>query len=158
MSTAATAHPTQERLAAVRDQLPESSIAFVTDLIDVRWLTGLQASNALVAVSGEAAWLVTDFRYLSAAGDVLVDGLELAIASDLLAHAAGIATEAGVAQVLLPKDKITLGDDAKLADLLGAGIERVPGPRYVDALRAVKTPAEIEAIAAAQELADAAFR
>ncbi len=158
MSTSTAANPTQERLAALRDQLPSNSIAFVTDLIDVRWLTGLSASNALVAVTASAAWLVTDFRYLTAAGDVLVDGLELVIASDLIGKAAGLAHEAEVGQVLLPKEKVTLAEDAKLADLLGDDIKRVPSPRYIDALRAIKTPAEIEAIAAAQQLADAAFR
>lgn len=157
MSSAATDQLTQERLAALRDLLPEDAIAFVVDLIDVRWLTGLHASNALVAVSADAAWLVTDFRYRTVADSLLVDGLELEIASDLLAHAAGLAKEAGVSKVLLPKEKITLADDAKLADLLGEGIERVPSSRFVDRLRAVKTAAEIDMIAAAQALADEAF-
>ncbi|MDO9356806.1 MAG: Xaa-Pro peptidase family protein [Solirubrobacteraceae bacterium] len=158
MSTSAAAHPTQERLAALRDRLPADGIAFVTDLIDVRWLTGLQSSNALVAVSADAAWLLTDFRYLTAADEAAVDGLEIRIGSDLLGAAAEIAKESGLPKVFLPKEKVTVGEDAKLADLLGDGIERVPSPRYVDALRAVKTEAEVTAIAAAQELADAAFR
>ena len=158
MSSQASSHPTQERLAALRAELPAGAAAFVSDLIDVRWLTGLQASNALVVVTEGSAWLVTDFRYRTAAGDVLVDGLELRIASDLLGEAAEIVLSAGVGQVLLAKERITLAEDAKLADLLGDKAERVPSPRYVDALRAVKTGAEIEAIAAAQQLADAAFR
>ncbi|MDQ8043547.1 MAG: Xaa-Pro peptidase family protein [Solirubrobacteraceae bacterium] len=151
-------HPTADRLAALRAALPDGGgLAFVTDLIDVRWLTGLQSSNALVAVSPDGAWLLTDFRYRTAADEVLVDGLELVIATDLLTRAAELAKETGVGEVLLPKEKITLAEDAKLAGVLGDDIARTPGPRFVDALRAVKTAEEVEKIAAAQALADAAF-
>lgn len=151
-------HPTVDRLAALRAALPDTGgLTLVTDLIDVSWLTGLHASNALVAVSPDAAWLITDFRYRTAADEVLVEGLELVIASDLLTRAAELAQETEVSQVLLPKEKITLAEDAKLAGILGEAIARVPGPRYVDALRAIKTAAEIEKIGAAQALADAAF-
>ncbi len=155
--TATAEHPTVDRLATLRARLPEGAVALIGDLVDVRWLTGLQASNALVAVSAERAWLITDFRYRSAAGELTGDALELVIEADLLKAAAAAAKEIGATSVLLAKDRVTLADDAKLAEHLGDDIARVPGARIVSELRSVKTPQEIEAIAAAQALADEAF-
>ncbi len=156
MSATAT-HPTAERLAAVRSAVPEGALALIGDLYDVRWLTGLQSSNALVAVTADRAWLVTDFRYRSAAEEAVVDGLELVINADLLAQAAEFANEAGVGEVLLAKDRVTLAEDAKLAAALTDGVKRSAVPRLVEPLRQVKSAAEIAAIAAAQALADEAF-
>jgi Xaa-Pro aminopeptidase len=158
MSQSTAANLTAERLTALRAALPPRSMALIGDLVDVRWLTGLQASNALVAVTAEAAWLITDFRYRTAAQDVLVDGLDLEIVPDLLGKSAELAQEAGVAEVLLAKERVTLADDARLAELLGDGIKRVPTTRLVEPLRSIKTAAEIEKIALSQQLADAAFR
>lgn len=155
--TATAEHPTVDRLAALRARLPEGAVALVGDLVDVRWLTGLQASNALVAVSAERAWLITDFRYQSVASELASDALELVIGADLLGRAAGLVHEIEASSVLLAKDRATLADDAKLAELLGDDIPRIPGARLISELRSVKTPQEIEAIAAAQALADEAF-
>lgn len=152
------ATPSAERLAALQSTVDEGALALVGDLVDVRWVTGLKASNALLAVTSDAAWLITDFRYRTAAEDVLIDGLQLEIVPDLVGRAGELANEAGVSKVLLAKDRATLADDAKLAGVLTDGIERVPVARLVEPLRQVKTPAEIAAIAAAQALADEAFR
>lgn len=150
-------HPTEARLAALRAQLADGAVAYIGDLVDVRWLTGLDASNALVAVSAADAWLITDFRYRTVAAEVLAGGLQLEITGDLLARAAELTLEAGATSVLLAAERVTLADDAKLAKALGDRVRRIPGPRLLDALRAVKSAAEIEKIAASQQLADAAF-
>lgn len=157
MSSIAAAHPTSERLAALQAAVPEGALALINDLVDVRWATGLKASNAVVLLGREAAWLITDFRYRTAARDVLVDGLTLEITADLVARAGELAVEAGVTQLLLAKDRVTLLEDAKLAGILGDGIERVAGTRIVEPLRQIKSAAEIAAIGAAQALADEAF-
>jgi Xaa-Pro aminopeptidase len=151
-------HPTIDRLTALRAHLPEGSVALVGDRTDVRWLTGLQSSNALVVVNAVRAWLITDFRYEAAAAQVAGDVLEVVIGADLLGRAAGLVHEVQAETVLLAKDRVTLADDAKLAELLGDDIARVAGGRVVSALRAVKTAAEIAAIASAQALADEAFK
>lgn len=154
------AHPTVDRLTALREQLPEGAVALVGDLIDVRWLTGFESSNALAVVSAHRAWLITDFRYQSVAEEV-VDGdmFEIVIDADLLGVAAAKAIAIDATTVLLARDRVTLAEDAKLAAALGeTGITRTPGGRLIDGLRQVKTADEIAAIAAAQQLADEAFR
>lgn len=149
---------TAARLAALRTQLPAGGAALVTDLFDVQWLTGLEASNAAVLAGADAAWLLTDFRYRTAAAPLTGDGLTLEIASNLLQRAAELAVEAGATRLVVERDRTTLADDELLATALRDRAERVAGPRLLEAARAVKTPQEIERIAAAQELADAAFR
>ncbi|MBO9534185.1 MAG: aminopeptidase P family protein [Solirubrobacteraceae bacterium] len=157
--TATAEHPTVERLSALQALLPEGALALITDLVDVRWLTGLQSSNAAVVVGADDASIITDFRYQSVAAPIAAAaGIELIIDADLVKRAAEIAVHVGAASLLVAKDKTTLADDVKLTEGLGDGIARVAGPRLVSKLRAVKTPDEIERIAAAQALADDAFR
>jgi Xaa-Pro aminopeptidase len=153
-------HPTVDRLRALGAQLPSGALALVGDPHDIRWLTGLQSSNAMVVVGADDASIITDFRYRSAAEPIAeAAGIELVIDADLITRAAEIAKHVGAAAVLVASDRTTLADDAKLsAALADTGIERVSGPRLVSAMRAVKSPTEIQAIAAAQALADEAFR
>ncbi len=126
----------------------------------MRWLTGFESSNALAVVSAHRAWLITDFRYQSVAEEVVdSDMFEIVIDADLLGVAASKAIAIDATTVLLARDRVTLADDAKLATALSeTGITRTPGGRLIDGLRQVKTAAEIEAVAAAQQLADEAFR
>lgn len=157
--TDAASPQTVDRLRALRERIPTGAAALIGDLVDVRWLTGLEASNAAVLVTAEQAWLLTDFRYRSAAAPLTEpgSGLKLEIATAVVERGGELAREAGVQSVLVARDRTTLADDATLTAALGEGIERVAGARVLADLRAVKSPAEIEAIAAAQALADEAF-
>jgi len=147
------------RLSALRATLPApGDLALIGDLIDVRWLTGLQASNAVVLVSSEGAWLITDFRYRTLAESVTGSDLALRIGTDLLAATAEIAKETGAKRLLLSRDHTTLAQELRLAELLGEDVERANGAGLIGPLRAVKDEQEIAKIAAAQELADDAFR
>lgn len=151
---------TARRLAALRAGLGPDCAALLVDLIDVQWLTGLESSNAAALISADRAVLLTDFRYRSAASEMTGAGagIELVIAADLVRDAAGLAAEWGVAKLLTERDRITLAQDALLADVLGERVQRIASGRLAEPARAVKTPEEIERIAAAQQLADDAFR
>lgn len=66
------------RLARVRETISRNGWGglLVTDLVDVRWVTGFASSNAAVIVTPTSAVVVTDFRYESAASS-LGAGLEV---------------------------------------------------------------------------------
>lgn len=153
-------HPLAARLSQLRERLPAGSAALIGDLIDVRWLTGLEASNAAALVTADAAWLLTDFRYRTAAGELTGDGtgLTLEIVTAVIQRGAELAREAGAERLLVAREKTTLADDATIAEALGGAVERVAGARLIAELRAVKSSDELERIAAAQALADAAFQ
>jgi Xaa-Pro aminopeptidase len=143
MSAAATARI--ERLAA---QLDERLL--VTNLVNVRYLTGFDATNAalLVEPSGGAT-LYTDFRYIEAAD--AVEGVEAeqtkrALLADLARRLEGVvAFEADV----LPY--------AQVETLRAGGLELVPSSGVVEALRAVKDAGEIEKTGRAARAAERAF-
>ena len=131
----------------------------VTAPTNVRYLTGLSSSNAAVLVTpGGEATLYTDFRYVEKARSVV--GVEFVeTARDLV----------GALSSLLAGQRIAFEAPhvayAKYARLAGGGVELVPigsvasdvasGP--VETLRAVKEPAEIEALRRAGALSDEVF-
>ena len=57
------------RVAGVRAALEGAGVdaLLITDLTNVRYLTGYAGSNGLVAVTPEGATFMTDFRYVTAA-------------------------------------------------------------------------------------------
>jgi len=147
------------RLEAVRAQVAERELdaLLVSNLVNVRWLTGFTGSNAAAVVGGATPRFVTDFRYLTQAAAQLDPIWEREIETDLLKRVV-----AG-----LPDGPLRLGfDDAHLTVRQHAQLEKLAAERdvelvaaggIVEALRAVKDAAEIEKIRAAARLADEAF-
>ena len=71
-----------ERLAALLAE-GELDRMLVTDLVNVRWLTGFTGSNGLALIGpGDQRLFLTDFRYLTQSGEQLDDGWRREIASD----------------------------------------------------------------------------
>ena len=72
----ATTHATTSRAERVADVLRERDLhaLLVTDLVNVRWLTGFTGSNgaAVVGADGTRRFL-TDFRYLTQSAEQLDD-------------------------------------------------------------------------------------
>jgi Xaa-Pro aminopeptidase len=145
--------------AAERLAEREADLLLVTDLVNVRYLTGFSGSNGAALVGPDQRTFITDFRYLTQATDEVFEEFHTEIASsDLLA---------GVAAALPDRRPLRLGfDDAHvsvkalehLRELVGDGVELVPASGLVEELRAIKDPDEIERIRAAARLADAALR
>jgi Xaa-Pro aminopeptidase len=131
----------------------------VTDLTNIRWLTGFTGSAGRLLVTATSALLVTDGRYtaqaraqLDASGaDV---GLEIRSAEqlELLARAAG-----PVARLGLEAASITWAEQRAVAAAFGAGVEPVPTDGLVERLRMVKDDAEVARMGAAAAAADAAL-
>ena len=144
----------EQVLEAVRER--ELDALLVTDLHNLRWLTGFTGSNGLALVGPEVRRFVTDFRYLTQARDEVGEEWGQAeIANDALARA----VEAGLpARVGFEDDHLTVKQHAKLSELAGEDVELVAAGGLVEELRLVKEPGEIELIRAAARVADEAFR
>ncbi|MCA1706672.1 MAG: aminopeptidase P family N-terminal domain-containing protein, partial [Actinobacteria bacterium] len=71
---------TQQRIEKVRKVLPSSNVEalLVTNLTNVRYLTGFSGTNGQVLVHSRGAVFFTDPRYEARAGD-LVSGAEVVI-------------------------------------------------------------------------------
>jgi Xaa-Pro aminopeptidase len=159
---------TMDRPDRVADRLAERDLdaLLVTNLVNVFWLTGFTGSSGLAIVgagggTGERLFY-TDFRYLSQSAEQVAGGWAREIAQELLpaAGAALAATAAGSGKRLrvgFDDADLSVKDHGTLAAKVADGVELVPAGGLLEELRAIKDPAELEAIRAATRLADAAL-
>ena len=143
-----------ERVAAAAAER-ELDALLVSDLVNLRWLTGFTGSNGAAVVGEGLRRFVTDFRYLTQVREQ-VDGAwgEPEIAPDLLEQVAG-GLAAG--RIGFDDEHLSVKQHARLAELAGEGVELVAAGGAVEELRAVKDAAELERIRAAARLADEAL-
>ena len=149
-----------DRADRVADALAEreADVLLVTDLINVRWLTGFTGSNAAAVVGREGSRrFVTDFRYLTQSAEEVDPAWEREIAVDLLAGVVKGLPGSGELRVAFDDAHMSVKDHGRLAGMLRAGIELVPAGGAIETLRAVKDADELEAIRAAARLADDAL-
>lgn len=129
----------------------------VTDLVNVRYLSGFTGSNAalLVFADDRPPVLATDGRYRTQAAEQAPD-LEVVIERACGRHLAGRAASAGVQRLGFESHVVTVDGFDALADEAGSA-ELVRAPRTVEALREVKDAGEIALLRLACEAADAAL-
>lgn len=142
-----------ERLAALLEEplLVAGPPYVLGGQANVRYLTGLQSSNAAVLVEPDAsATLYTDFRYAARARDV--EGITF------VETARGLFPEIGEAlggrRIAFEEAHLPFAAYRTLTD---AGVELVPTSGLVESLRAVKDEAEIATMRQAGALSDEIF-
>ncbi|MEY2516026.1 MAG: Xaa-Pro aminopeptidase, partial [bacterium] len=141
--------------AAVAER--ELDALLVSNIVNVRWLTGFTGSNALAVVGRMAPRFVTDFRYLMQAADQLDEAWEREIATELPRRAIeGLPADRPL-RIGFDDAHVTVKQHAQLVERAPEGVELVAAGGMLEALRAVKDAAEIEAIHAAAKLADEAL-
>jgi Xaa-Pro aminopeptidase len=149
-----------ERADRVADALADRDVdmLLVTDLVNVRWLTGFTGSSgaAVVGRDGERRF-VTDFRYLTQSAEQLDPVWEREISVDLLAGVVKRLPGTGDVRLGFEDAHMTVKDHGKLQSMVRGGIELVPAGDAVGELRAVKDEGELDAIRAAARLADDAL-
>jgi Xaa-Pro aminopeptidase len=134
-----------------------ADMLLVTDLANVRYLTGFTGSNAMVVIGPGVRRFITDFRYVEQAG----------------AQTQGFAVERGPQEFLaalrdgwdedaevrlgFEDHKLTVRQHARIADLLPEQVELIAEGGLVERERMVKDAGELDAIQAAAALADEAL-
>jgi Xaa-Pro aminopeptidase len=133
----------------------ELDALLVSDLVNVRWLTGFTGSSAAVVVAADGKHrFITDFRYLTQAADEVGDGFGREITQNLLEQVAK-GMEAG--RLGFDDRKLSVHEHATLAGHVGEDVELVAAGGAVEHLRARKDAGELEAIRRAALLADEAL-
>ena len=149
-----------EALASARsdrvvDVLPERELdcLLVTNLINVRYLTGFTGTNGACIVSPEERVFLTDFRYAEQAGEQ-VRGFELVEAErDLLGElAARLAGRAG-----FDDQHVSVRTHERLQEKAGEKVELVAAGGLVEGLREVKDEEELRLIGEVTRLADEVY-
>ena len=149
---------TTPRLQALTEQIAERELdaLLVSNIVNVRWLTGFTGSNAVAVAGPDTRRFVTDFRYLTQAAEQIDAAWEREVATDLLQRVAdGIGEEP--LRLGFDDEDLSVRLHGKLADALPDNVQLVAAGGIVQGLRAVKDAAEIDAIRAAAQLADAAL-
>jgi Xaa-Pro aminopeptidase len=128
---------------------------FVSDLVNVRYLTGFTGTNGACLVSGNDRVFFTDFRYTERAQtEVSPDWerpeAERELTPQIVARMKG--------RVGFEDAKLSVRQLARLEAAAGDEVEFVPAGDLVEQLRAIKEPDELERIAAAAELTDGVYR
>lgn len=146
----------------MRDRLAAADLdaMLVSNLVNVRYLTGFTGSNAalLVRVDGEDAQppvLATDGRYRTQAAQQVPDA-EIVIERACGPHLAGRAAADGVRRLGFESHVVTVDGYAALAKAAG-DVELVAAAGTVEALREVKDAGEVALLRLACEAADAAL-
>jgi Xaa-Pro aminopeptidase len=141
------------RAARVEERMREQGLdaLVVSHLVNVRWLTGFTGTNAVAVVTaGGERLFYTDFRYVERA-EAEVEGFDRRQGKrDLLGDAiSGLAGRVGFEDA-----HVSVRTWERLKELAPDGAELVAAGPLVERLRAVKEPAEVEAIRGAARLAD----
>jgi Xaa-Pro aminopeptidase len=146
-----------DRLVALIDER-ELDALLVTNLFNVRYLTGYTGSNGVALVGlGDLRCFVTDFRYVSQA-EQQVHGFERRIGEQDLLDEAVAALPAGDLRLGVEDQHMSVRTFDRLREALPARVELVPAGGGVERLRTVKDADEVARIRAAAELADAAMQ
>ena len=128
---------------------------FVSDLTNVRYLSGFTGTNGACLVGPEARVFFTDFRYTERAEREVGEEWERPEAERELVPQ--IASRMS-GKVGFEDAKLSVRQLARLEAAVGEDVDLVPAGDLVERLRVVKEPEEVERIAAAAELGDEVFR
>lgn len=150
-----------QRRHRLRQRLAEAGLdaMLVSDLVNVRYLSGFTGSNAalLVCVDDETPVLATDGRYRTQAAQQSPDA-EVVIERACGPHLAGRAAAAGVRRLGFESHVVTVDAFAGLTKATGDSCELVRAAGTVEGLREVKDAGEIALLRLACEAADAALK
>jgi Xaa-Pro aminopeptidase len=141
-----------DRLVAL---LEERSLDWllVTNLVNVRYLTGFTGTNGACLVSPGERLFLTDFRYVERARAEVRDFERVEGGRDLLGDlAARLSGRAGFDDA-----HVSVRAHRRLAEKAGEDVELVPAGGLVERLREQKDEGELEAMRAATKIADAAY-
>ncbi|MCB0879133.1 MAG: aminopeptidase P family protein [Thermoleophilia bacterium] len=149
---------TQHRIDRVREQLAVNGWngLVVLDAADVRWLTGLESSNAAVVVTSTATVVATDFRYVAEAESLglQVAKIEQSMWTDLGRVAGELAAGGSLAY---PPAGLSHRAFLQFTDTLPDSVQLRAADGVVAKLRVVKDAPEVEKIRRAAALLEGAY-
>jgi Xaa-Pro aminopeptidase len=135
-----------EKLLAER----ELDRMLVTELVNVRYLTGFTGTNGACVCGPDVRLFFTDFRYTERAAAEVEGWDPVTVEGDWL----GSIAEALVGKVGFEDDHMAVRSLEKLKAKLADGVDPVAAGGSVEQLRRVKDETELRAIEAASQLAD----
>ncbi|MGH2802521.1 MAG: aminopeptidase P family protein, partial [Thermoleophilaceae bacterium] len=125
----------------------------MTDLVNVRYLTGFTGTNGACLVSRDERLFFTDFRYVERAAGEVREFERVEVGRNLLREAARrLRGRAGFDDA-----QVSVRTHGLLGEKAPEGVELVPAGGLVERLRERKDEGELRAMRAAAEIADSAY-
>jgi Xaa-Pro aminopeptidase len=146
------------RADRVADQLEqrELDLLLVTDLVNLRYLTGFTGSNGMAIVGRDVRRFITDFRYIERV-QTEVQGFDREQGPQDFVTALADGWPEGELRVGFEDDHVSVRQHRRMREVIPDRIELASAGGVVESLRAVKDADEISCIAAAAELADEVY-
>jgi len=132
-------------------------LLLITDLVNLRYLTGFTGSNGMAVVGAGQRRFITDFRYVTQAEQEVPDFDRERGPQDFL-EALRDGWPEGELRVGFDDAHVSVKQHERLRELLPGRLTLVAAGGLVEAERARKEPEELQRIRAAAELADAALQ
>ncbi len=153
-----TADRRRVRQAAARRalEIEELDALLVTHLPNVRYLTGFTGTSALLLLTRDRTFFISDFRYETQAAQEVGDSASVEIdRASVWDRLARVIAAAAVPIVGVEAQSLTLRDAERLAAMPRLRVQSTNG--IVERLRVIKDPDEVDAIRRAAELAAGAL-
>ena len=147
--------PRESRADKLAALLPERGLdsLLVTNLVNVRYLTGFTGTNGACVVTPEERLFLTDFRYVERAEDEVRGFEQVKAGRDLMGDlAARLRGHAGFDDA-----HVSVRMFRKLEEKAPDGVELVPAGGLVERLRAVKDEQELRTMGDAAGIADGVY-
>ena len=132
--------------------------AIITNQLNQQYLSGFEFHDGAVLVMQKDAYLLTDFRYVEAAKENVVSGMQVLTpekgATDAIRTLLG---EHNCSLVLIEEDSLSYAAYQRYSSLLVGVTLEGGASRMLNGLRLHKSDEELEMIARAQNVTDAAF-
>jgi len=141
------------RADRISERLDGLDALLVTDMLNVRYVTGFTGSSALAVVGPDVRRFVTDFRYVEQA-KAEVDGFDQERAAQQLTDSLRNGWRDGTVRLGFDDASVSVQAHAKLRALLPERVELVPAAGVVEAERAIKDAGEVETLATAAAVVD----
>jgi Xaa-Pro aminopeptidase len=140
--------------------LPDAGLdaLLVTDLVNVRYLTGYTGSNGLALLGESGCTFVTDFRYVEQAAQEVDAAFDRRRGERDLLEAVEEPLPSGPVRLGFEEAHVSVRTYRRLRELLPERIELVGVVDVIERLRAVKKAAEVDSMRGAAALADDALR
>ena len=147
-------------LSIFRENLAKEgfSAAIVSNTANQFYLTDFDFEDGLVLITPEKAYVLTDFRYVEAAHAECSSDFEILTPEQgHLACIRGILEELNITKVAVEEASLSYGDYQRYAERLPSVTLESGASKLLDTQRQVKDDTELEYMAKAQAVTDAAF-
>ena len=135
----------------------EADGAIISSQLNIRYLCGFDYTDGYLVIFPDAAYLLADFRYIEAARKKVRDFEVIMPKSTMLSEIHALLSKHGAKAVLIEDGSVTLSEFSKMREALSDVTLSTGATELLSEQRQIKTEYELQAIARAQAVTDAAF-